>query len=190
MSSYVARQINLLAVRLIIMAGIKGRDLDRNEARREAARQIAAQTRERRKHRATLPPPTGRPTLHNVRAHVVASIERLAHRLRHPISPARSAPPAAVRKASPKPGAYALLRPTRPRVNKPIVTVPPVSVEPSPPPTVGVYAGIGSSAELIPDNEYHTSLRYGDTATDNWRKSIEAAEQATARRHNGSTWIG
>jgi hypothetical protein len=56
--------------------------------------------------------------------------------------------------------------------------------------TLGVYSGNASSAALIPDSEYHSSVNWGSAPCDNWKKSIEAAEQATARRNAGSTWIG
>jgi hypothetical protein len=194
MSSYIASQINRLAVRLIVMADIAGRDLDRAEARRLAAKQIAQETRARRAHRTILPVPTGAPTLETARAFFIAKIEALAARLANPISPSRSAPPSAVRKAA-KPSdelggeIVPQLRATRRHVNKQFALVEPTPSTPSP--TIGVYAGNVGSAELIDEAaNFHTSLRWSSRPLDNWKKSIEQADQATARRNRGSTWIG
>jgi hypothetical protein len=44
-----------------------------------------------------------------------------------------------------------------------------------------VFSGYNSGATLIPDSEFHTSVTYGDRATNNWRKSIDTNARITAR---------
>jgi hypothetical protein len=184
--SYIASKIDALAARLSIMAYAGGYDFTDQQLRKEAARQIAQEQREQRASRLAAPPPTGRVTLDNVKALFAARVAAIAARMRDP----RTQPPVTLdATARPSPD-NRLAGETRDRW-RPAFRLSEAQPSPSPvspsPQHPGVFSGHPSAAQLIDDREFHNSVRYGDTATDNWRKSIQQNEELQQRR---SRWIG
>jgi hypothetical protein len=184
--SYIASKIDALAVRLKIIAAMAGYDLSDQQLRREAARQVAQEARELRAQHPYAPPPTGRVTLDNVKQLFAARVAAIGARMRDP----RTQPPVTLEHATPQPSPESLS--TTDKLPQP--SPPPSSVAPDPErhATLGVFSGHPSSAELIDDREFHNSVRYGDTATDNWRRSIQQNEEIAAQRQRNapSRWIG
>jgi hypothetical protein len=156
---------------------LSGGEIDFAEAEKRAAQQIAAEARaSRTATHATAPPESGI-TVANARQHLIARVMALGERMRNPIArpaPASNTPPTVL-----------------PHTADPIVPTTPTTVAPPDQPVVaiGVFVGSNSPAsELIPDAEFHTSVRFADRATDNWRHSIEVNARISQRRR--TTWIG
>jgi hypothetical protein len=164
------------AMALLLLQG-----LPRPQARREASKQVAHEMRQERAERARVQPrpvPTGPPTLANAKSSLIARIGRMISNLHHAL-PLPSAPKFSARAENLRAEDFG-------HTPKP-VTSDPTLVEAFP----LVIASTGS-AELIPPETYHTSLRWSDRATDGWRSSIEhnarLAEERERRRAN--RWIG
>jgi hypothetical protein len=180
MSAYVRAQINATFIRLKLIAGLGGYNYTDRELRAEAAREVAREMRERRAQHPYAPPPNGTPTLQNVKAMFKARIDAIAARMRDP----RTRPPVTLEAtAQPSPS----LKPPNASPQPSPPSPSPVAPAPDRHQTLGVFTGHPSSAELIPDAEYHSSVNWGSRATDNWRKSIQQNEELQQRR---SRWIG
>jgi hypothetical protein len=184
-SSYIRHQIDALAVRLKLMAGLGGYDYTDDQLRAEAARQVAQEQRELRAQRTYAPPAPGRVTLDNVKALFAARVAAIAARMRDP----RTQPPVTLEHATPSPPPAPVER-AKSRVQGYPVNSRDQTPDPDRHATLGVFSGHPSSAELIDDREFHNSVRYGDTATDNWRRSIQVNEEIAAQRSSRSRWIG
>jgi hypothetical protein len=198
--SYIARQIDSLSARLLMLHALAGRDITREQARQQAIREVVAEERARR---ATQPatPPLEQLKYSNPKEYFLRCLAALHERLRTPIT--RGVAPADVRKATLPETGKLRPRPTHSDISRTrqtssalpnlvLATKFPetgkLPVEPAPQ-HVGVYAGNSTGASLIDDAEFHRSVTFADEATNNWRRSIALNEQIQARRESGR-WIG
>jgi hypothetical protein len=113
-------------------------------------------------------------TVKNARQVLLSQLRTLAERMRHPMAP--SAQPVA------SDGLNVAFKPP-PAVN--ITKQPEPEPTPAPATAIGVFAGHGSTAELLPD-DFPASASWADEPLRNWRRSIETNERITKR----DRWIG
>ena len=175
-SSYILNRIRNRAMTLMLLTpvGRDGQGLSRAEAERIAARELAEQQRASKP--STPPPPTDQITVSNAKRIFIARVEALAARLK--ATPAR-------RNRLPRTPAPTVL----PHTLDPIASSPaPAAAPANELQIIGVFAGRITSAELIDDSEFHTSVSFGDRATNNWRASIERNQRMAQRRRG--LWVG
>jgi hypothetical protein len=156
---------------------LSGGEIDFAEAEKRAAQQIAAEARASRTATHAAAPVESGITVANARQHLIARVMALSQRLAHPIA----RPPAPTSNTPPT---------VLPHTSDPIAPTTPAPVAPPDQPLVaiGIFVGASSPAtERIDDAEFHTSLRFADRATTNWRHSLEV--NARIQQRNGR-WIG
>jgi hypothetical protein len=149
-------------------------------AKKQATREITSEERQRKRALQHSPIAGDAVTVSTARATLLAKLAGIAERLKATAYIEQSAPsPPTIRKrtrASPTP--------------KEVGDVPSAPINNEPEPLTGQIIGIfgaPSTSERIDDREFAPSLRWGDTATDNWRRSIERNKQI--QRRDGR-WIG
>jgi hypothetical protein len=159
------------------------------EASRAAAQEIAAQERARKRSLASQSSAAAQPSMEgvtpsNARKWLYARLSEIASRLK--ASASLDEPPP-IRKHTQDEIASTSM--------KHEVAAPPVAPKPEPEQPVadqiigGVVFGT-TTAQRIDPSEFAPSLRWGDRATDNWRRSIETNERIAKEKAQRSRWIG
>jgi hypothetical protein len=172
---------------LVIHSGGKISYLD---ASRAAAKQVAAEQRARKRALQGSPPTSDGITVRNARATLLAKLAEISKRLKATAGlegPHSRLSGPRIRKHVLDP--VGLVAATKPPALIGTVSETPPITEPEPQLIGGVFVNT-PTAERIPDSEYAPSLRWGDTATDNWRKSIELNERIQREKQERSKWIG
>jgi hypothetical protein len=158
----------------LLTAATSGEELDTRTAQRIAARELAS---ERARPGALSAPPV-RITVQNARAEFIRRVNAVALRLRNPITPSTT-PKGPTEQPRVKP---------RPLMRAGKITK--QQVEPSPPapePVLLYSSNSTAAAELIGDEQFHTSVL--DIPTANWRRSIIENERRAQQRKQ-SRWVG
>jgi hypothetical protein len=157
------------------------------QAKREATKQVTSEERKRALQHS--PPTNDGISISNARAALLARLNAIGQRLRATagLETESTPPPPTIRKHTLDPVAARNGPKNGPKGAAPINK----QSEPEQPPASPVLLfGASATVERIPDNEYAPSLRWGDTATDNWRKSIELNERIQREKEQRSRWIG
>jgi hypothetical protein len=184
-AQFIMREIRRRALHLRLRSAIanNGEMIERSEAQRIAAKEIAQEQRRRPKRADART--TGQEqhvTIGNARQALINKVMAIGERLRDGLAaqPSGNTPSTAAAVVSLGPGVR--LSPP-PFVNMSGGDQP---REQPPSNQTLVFASNGSGVELIPDSEFHNSVR--DLTTESWRRSIIEARERAARR--GMKWIG
>jgi hypothetical protein len=159
-------------------------------AKRQATKEITAQERAKKRALQHSPPANDGISISNARAALLTRLNAIGARLRATAGlETQSTPTPQIRKHVLDPESL------YPRNKLPASeqgSLPaPDKLEPEQPPASPVLVyGTSATVERIPDSEFANSLRWGDTATDNWRKSIELNERIQREKEQRSRWIG
>jgi hypothetical protein len=169
-SSYI---VSAIRSRATVLRLISGFTLGRVEAEQRAAKELASERRASAKPSTASVSPTAEPTSANARQLLIARIDAVAQRLKD--APRRRA---RLRQSDMPTVLPHVLDPISPQP-APVAAAPELNVAVA----VGVFVGQGSGTrELIDDSEFHTSVSFGDRATNNWRRSIAENERIQQRR--------
>jgi hypothetical protein len=169
-----------------LLAIASGGTIDHDEAERQATRSVIAEARKQphSTHLGTSNPSRDGVTPQTARAFLTNYLSALHAKLRAPITP-KTTPASVVSKVRVRPRAYTHRQPTTPAV-PPVL---PTASEPLPAPQMLIFTGTSTAAQLITDDEFHTSLHSVTTQT--WRASIEHNTRvAEERARKRSTWVG
>jgi hypothetical protein len=161
------------------------------QAKREATKEITAQERQRKRALQHSPLTNDGISISNARAALLARLAAIGARLKATagLETESTPPPPQIRKHTLDP-VNLFPRNKLPASEQGSLSAPD-KLEPEQPPATPVYIfGTFSTSERIPDSEFANSLRWGDTATDNWRKSIELNERIQREKEQRSRWIG
>jgi hypothetical protein len=155
--------------------------LSHDEAEREAAKSVIAEARAqpRSVNLGSANPSRDGVTPANARAFLTNYLSALNAKLRNPITARNLREPLKFPRLQP-----------RPYTHRSEISDPPAAVDFEPPPNpVLVFTGNATAAQLITDDEFHTSLHSVTTQT--WRASIELNERRREERERRrSTWVG
>jgi hypothetical protein len=156
------------------------------QAKRLATKEITAQERQRKRALQHSPPTNDGITVSGARAALLAKLNAIGQRLKATagLEEQSTPPPPQIRKHVLDPlsnsieGTRGRVPPSASTTENSVVPIPNKQPEPEQPPASPVLVfGASATVEHIPDSEFANSLRWGDTATDNWRKSIELNER-------------
>jgi hypothetical protein len=179
-SSYIKHHISVRATTPMLLHGIQhGSLMKREVALRLAAKELAEQRKQQQANATTAVAPfTGEITAHNARQVLIQRIQAASQRLRsQPMRKRHRLPPEA----------EVILPHTADPLASTSNGVEAAPVEPVV--AIGIFVGRGSgAAELIDPETFHTSVSFGDRATNNWRNSIQANERIQQRRRG--LWVG
>jgi hypothetical protein len=159
-------------------------EIDYREAEKAAARSIRDEERQRKRNAAAQSCAAAQPsmegvTVSNARKFLYDRLAEIASRLKASVHIAEQPPPQFKKHTLDEIASPSLKEAAAPPIKQ-------SEPEPSPPPDQligGMIFGTISTSERIDDREFHTSVQ--SPTTQNWRKSIEAAEKRTRTR-----WIG
>jgi hypothetical protein len=159
-------------------------------AKKQATKEITSAERAKKRALQHSPPTSDGITVSGARAALLAKLNAIGQRLKATagLETESTPPPPQIRKHTLDPVATRA-SPT----SKDVPDVPPINKQPEPeqPPASPVLVfGTSATVERIDDREFANSLRWGDTATDNWRKSIELNERIQREKEQRSRWIG
>jgi hypothetical protein len=147
-----------------------------------AAKAIVAEERAKPRATAYAAPNSGNITVANAREVFIARVQAVAARLAAPITP--SVRPKGVTELAFKPRPLTRKR----QVEGKPEPAPASTTAPAPEPTL-IFTGRGTAAELIGDDQFHTSVI--DLTTQAWRRSIEENERRVAEQlRRRSLWVG
>jgi hypothetical protein len=186
-------RIRLRAYAMVFASG--GDGITFEQAKRAASKQIISEERAKKRSAKIQQSSSNNDgvTVSNARATLLARLNAIASRLKATAGLEESAPSTpTIRKHTLDPAG------TRPRVppnasttENSVVPIPNKQPEPEQPPAEPVFVyGTSASVERIDDREFANSLRWGDTATDNWRKSIVRNAAIQREKEQRSRWIG
>jgi hypothetical protein len=174
MSTNILREIRTRAAMLWLASHGK---LSRVECEKAAAVELASERRGAKASAAVTMANAAEPNLLSARSILIARVMAVSERLKATPRKRHRLPPEA--------------EVVLPHVLDPLASTPNgVEAAPvEPVVAIGIFVGPGSgAAELIDDGEFHSSVCFGDRATNNWRNSIQANERMAARRRG--LWVG
>jgi hypothetical protein len=155
-------------------------------AKRLAAKEIADRERQRKRALQGSPPSSDGVTVRGARAALLAKLNAIGERLRATAGVEERRPTPQIRAHTLDPEGF-----SRIRENPLAPSAPNKQPEPDRPVAEPVFVfGATSTSERIDDREFANSLRWGNTATDNWRKSIERNARIAREKEQRSRWIG
>jgi hypothetical protein len=172
---------------VLVIAG--GGDISWAEAQRAAASEVRAQERAR-KRSAAVQSSAAAPSMEgvtpaNARQWLTNKLAEIAERLKAAVDIVDTPSPQVRKHVDDPEGTRRRLPPAPAPVAK--------QAEPDPPEHQvigGIYGTTTATAERIDPSEYANSLRWGDRATDNWRRSIETNERIAREKQMRSRYIG
>jgi hypothetical protein len=161
-------------------------------AKRAATKEITSEERQRKRVALQSAATSDGITVRNAKATLLAKLAEISKRLKATAGLEASAPsPPRIRKHTLDPKGLSEFPDNPPaseqRNLEPGSKSP--AIEPEPQLIGGVFVNT-PTAERIDPREFANSLRWGDTATDNWRKSIELNERIQREKQERSKWIG
>jgi hypothetical protein len=186
--------LNAIRYRAYAMVFASGGKVSFEAAKKAATREITSEERARKRVALSSATTSDGITVRNAKATLLAKLAEISKRLKATAgleASARSTP--RIRKhtfdpAGTRPRVPPNASPTRKGVGD-VKQSEPEQPNAEPQLIGGVFATT-PTATRIDDSEFAPSLRWGDTATDNWRKSIELNERINRERQERSKWVG
>jgi hypothetical protein len=183
--------LNAIRYRAYAMVFASGGKVSFEAAKRAATKQVTSEERARKRIALSSATTPDGITVRNAKATLLAKLAEISKRLKATAGlEQRDRDVPVIRKHTLDPEAL------NPRFKAPASeqgTLSMIDKAPLPAPEPQLIGGVfvnTPTAERIDPREFANSLRWADTATDNWRRSIELNERIAREKAERSKWIG